>query len=142
MYDTFQSNCLLNQVKRKSNKKNISHKKIWRTGAEKIQVDPPPIPFTKVRIIQTRKQNVWKLDFIELLRQKSQTYTNLKWTFLIMANQRSSCYSCGTSKWRLMHQALSQPTRISIIYVKYHVQKHYVSVIPCVLRREVQPWHI
>ena len=29
--------------------KNISHKKIWRTGAVQINVDPPPIPRIKIK---------------------------------------------------------------------------------------------
>ena len=27
--------------------KNVSHKKIWRTGAVKVRVEPPPIPLNK-----------------------------------------------------------------------------------------------
>ena len=29
--------------------KNVSHKKIWRTGAVQINVDPPPIPRIKIK---------------------------------------------------------------------------------------------
>ena len=29
--------------------KNVSHKKIWRTGAVQIHVEPPLIPSTKIK---------------------------------------------------------------------------------------------
>ena len=57
--------------------KNALHKKIWRTGAVQINVDPHPIPLIKSNNDKNQKSIGLNLNYVEILHQKSRIFTSL-----------------------------------------------------------------
>ena len=75
---------------------NVVHKKNYLGVAVQICVEPPPVSFIKVRIIQKWNRIVWKFELCRDPTSKSQSCMNFKWHFLVTAKRRSSSYFCGT----------------------------------------------
>ena len=108
-------------------------------GTVQVHVYPSLISIIKMNNNEKLDKDCVKLNYLGIRRHKSRIFMNLRLPCLIKAICRSSCCSSVISTWLLRRQEWSETAQIFNNFIRWYVEKCWVSLTCFLMRWEVIP---